>query len=134
MTPWTVVLQAPLSMGFPRQEYWSGLPFLSPEDLPSPGMEPVSPVPPALQEESFLLSHQGHQYSFKSWSSWEEVCSPAQSVVQKPVSVCSPCRLSACYRQHPPPSHPQWGVVEPCAPYPSRIGFLCYRSENSLCP
>ena len=35
--------QAPLSMGFSRQEYWSGLPFLSPEDLPDPGIEPMSP-------------------------------------------------------------------------------------------
>ena len=42
-TPWTVAYQAPTSMGFPRQEYWSGLPFPSPGDLPHPGMEPVSP-------------------------------------------------------------------------------------------
>ena len=39
-TPWTVAYQAPLSMGFSRQEYWSGLPFPSPGDLPDPGMEP----------------------------------------------------------------------------------------------
>ena len=39
MTPWTVVRQASLSMGFPRQEYWSGLPFPSPGDLPNPGIE-----------------------------------------------------------------------------------------------
>ena len=43
-TPWTVSHQAPLSMGFSRQEYWSGLPFLSPGDLPDPGMEPMSPA------------------------------------------------------------------------------------------
>ena len=36
-TPWTIVCQAPPSMGFPRQEYWSGLPFPSPGDLPNPG-------------------------------------------------------------------------------------------------
>ena len=42
-TPWTVPHQAPLSMGFPRQEYWSGLPFLPPGDLPDPGNEPMSP-------------------------------------------------------------------------------------------
>ena len=41
-TPWTVVLQAPLSMGFSRQEYWSGLLFSLPGDLPRPGIEPVS--------------------------------------------------------------------------------------------
>ena len=42
MTPWTVAHQAPRSMGFARQEYWSGLPFPSPWDLPHPGIEPVS--------------------------------------------------------------------------------------------
>ena len=43
-TPWPVACQAPLSMGFPRQEYWSGLPFPPPGDLPDPGIEPVSPA------------------------------------------------------------------------------------------
>ena len=43
VTPWSVARQAPLSMGLPRQEYWSGLPFPSPGDLPDPGMEPMSP-------------------------------------------------------------------------------------------
>ena len=44
VTPWTVARQAPLSTGFPRQEYWSGLPFPTPGDLPDPGIELVSPV------------------------------------------------------------------------------------------
>ena len=43
-TPWTVAYQAPQSMEFSRQEYWSGLPFPSPGDLPNPGIEPGSPV------------------------------------------------------------------------------------------
>ena len=42
-TPWTAAYQAPPSMGFSRQEYWSGLPFPSPEDLLDPGIEPGSP-------------------------------------------------------------------------------------------
>ena len=46
-------------MEFSRQEYWSGLPFLSPGDLPDPGIKPVSPVAPALQADSLLLSHWG---------------------------------------------------------------------------
>ena len=49
-TPWTVAAQAPLSIGFSRQEYWSGLPFPSPGDLPDPGSEPESP---ALTAEFF---------------------------------------------------------------------------------
>ena len=48
-TPWTIAHQAPLSMGFSRQEYWSGLPFPSPGDLPNPGIEPRSP---ALQADA----------------------------------------------------------------------------------
>ena len=46
-TPWTRAHQAPLSMGFPRQEYWSRLPFLSPGDLPNQGIKPVSPALPS---------------------------------------------------------------------------------------
>ena len=42
--PWTAAHQAPLSMGFSRQEHWSGLPFHSPGDLPDPGIEPKSPA------------------------------------------------------------------------------------------
>ena len=49
VTPWTVTYQAPLSKGFSRQEYWSGLPFPSPRGLPDPGIEPGSP---ALQADA----------------------------------------------------------------------------------
>ena len=52
----TVACQASLFMGFSREENWSGLPFLLPEDLPDPGIKPVSP---ALQADSLLLSHWG---------------------------------------------------------------------------
>ena len=48
-TPWTVTCQAPLSMGFSRQEYWSGLPFPTPGDLPNPGIKAVSLKSPALE-------------------------------------------------------------------------------------
>ena len=58
-TPWTVACQSPLSLGFSWQEYWSGLPCPSPGDLPDAGIEPASPVPPALQADSLPLSHQG---------------------------------------------------------------------------
>ena len=54
-TPWTVASQAPLSMEFSRKEYWSGLPFPSPEDLPHPGIKPRSP---ALQVDSLLSDRQ----------------------------------------------------------------------------
>ena len=56
---WIVACQAPLSIGFPKQEYWSGLPFPSPGDLSNPGIEPASP---ALQADSLPLSHH--------WTHW----------------------------------------------------------------
>ena len=62
VTPWTVTYQAPPSMGFSRQEYWSGLPFPSQGDLPDPEIEPASPV---LQPDSLPLSHQGNFYHSK---------------------------------------------------------------------
>ena len=48
VTPWTVAQQAPQSKGFSRQEYWSGLPFPSPGDLPDPGIKPASLASPAM--------------------------------------------------------------------------------------
>ena len=52
-TPWTLARQAPLSMDFSRREYWSGLPFPSPGNLPDTGIEPVSPVTPILAGRFF---------------------------------------------------------------------------------
>ena len=64
-TPWTRAQQAPLSLESPRQEYWSGLPLLSPGDIPDPRIEPTSP---AWQADSLPLSHLG-----------EMTCNPAGS-------------------------------------------------------
>jgi len=57
MTPWTTAHSVPLSLGFPSQEYWSGLPCPLPGDFP--GIEPMSPTSPALQVDSLQLSHRG---------------------------------------------------------------------------
>ena len=62
MTPWTVAHQAPLSMGFSRQEYWSGLPCLSPRDLPDPGVEPMSFLSTALAGGFFTTEPPGKSY------------------------------------------------------------------------
>ena len=65
-TPWTIARQAPLSMGFSRQEYWSGLPFPSPGDLPDPGIKPGSPalqadaLPPELLGKPWTPCLHGH--------------------------------------------------------------------------
>ena len=57
-TPWTVAHQAPPSMGFSREEYWSGVPFPSPRDLPDPGIKPRSP---AMQADA-LTSEPGESH------------------------------------------------------------------------
>ena len=61
VAPWTVVYQSPRSMGLPRQEYWSDLPFPSPGDLPDPGTEPMSS---AWQVDSLTLSHLGSPHTY----------------------------------------------------------------------
>ena len=60
-TPWTVAYQAPPSMGFSRQEYWSGLPFPSPGDLHDPGIKPGSPT---LQADALTSEPQGKLCGF----------------------------------------------------------------------
>ena len=72
MTPWTVACQAPLSLEFSRQEYWSGLPFPSPGDLPNLGIEPGSPE---LQADSSLPEPPGKPLS---------VCKPSFPQVRCP--------------------------------------------------
>ena len=64
VTPWTVAYQAPPSMGFSRQEYWSGVPFPSPGDLPHPGIELVFLLSSALQVILYPLTYQGSPVAF----------------------------------------------------------------------
>ena len=59
VTSWSVAHQAFPSMGFPREKYWSQLPFPPPGDLPNPGIKPVSPASPALQVDYIPPSHWG---------------------------------------------------------------------------
>ena len=65
VTPWTVTHQAPLSMGFSKQEYWSGLPFPSPGNLPDSGVKPTSLRSPALASGSSPLAPPGKPRSIK---------------------------------------------------------------------
>ena len=77
--PWIVALQSPLSVEFPSQEYWSGLPFPSPEDLSNLRIEPTSP---ASQEDSLPLSH------------WESPLGPVSNVLSPPSDTLY---FSECY-------------------------------------
>ena len=77
-TPWTTAHQAPLSIGFSRPEYWSGLLFPPPGDLLDPGIKPASPVSPALQADS-LPSEAPVQFS---------------SIAQLCLTLCDPMNCS----------------------------------------
>ena len=75
-TPWTVARQAPRSMGFSRQDYWSGLPCPPPGDLPKPGMEPTSLLSPALAGGFFTTSAPGKPQEEKMFG--QKVCLAAK--------------------------------------------------------
>ena len=64
-TPRTVARQAPLSIGFPRQEYWNGLPFPPPGDLPDPRIEPLSPTSPVKIKTDYSLLHVWDYFKMK---------------------------------------------------------------------
>ena len=66
-TPWTVALQAPVSLGFSRQEYWDRLPFPTSRDLPDPGIRPASVVSPALAGRFFITVPPGKPRNEKHW-------------------------------------------------------------------
>ena len=72
VSPWTVAHQAPLSLGFPRKEYRSGLPFPPPEHLPNPGIKPTSPVSPALADRFFTTEPPGRPKDY-IWHSKNQV-------------------------------------------------------------
>ena len=90
-TPWTVVYQAPLSMVFSRQGYWSGLPFSSPGDLPDPGIKPGSPTLQAdalpiwatidLRLASFFLTSGIAKFWILSWKQQGKSLSVAQGLL-----------------------------------------------------
>ena len=87
VTQWTVACQALLSMGFSRHEYWSGLPFPPPGDLPDPGIEPGSPE---LQVDSLPTELRGKQVEgvkrgqpYRPHSPWEPWCTLGSSKEQR---------------------------------------------------
>ena len=104
VTPWTVFHQAPLSIGFSSQEYWSGLPCPSPGDLPDPGIEPVSPVAPALQADSLRLSHQGSPEIQVQFSSVAQLC----LTLCDPMSCSMPGLLVHHQLPEPTQTHVHW--------------------------
>ena len=72
-TPWTIAHQAPASMGFPRPEYWSGLPFLSPGDLPNPGLPQCRPILYQLSHQGSLTNYEAGYICLPPTSEWSSI-------------------------------------------------------------
>ena len=112
MTQWTVVCQAPLSMEFSRQEYWTGLPCPSPRDLPDPGIKPRSP---ALQADSLPSEPPGQfpggsvvttlcfHYQGPGFSPWsrgvQQIKKGGNKVILASAQLCDPGKESHCFSQ-----------------------------------
>ena len=123
MTPWTVARQAPLSMEFSRQEFWSGLPFPSTRDLPNPGTEPRSP---ALQADSLPSELPGkHRYQTRVFhvsciSRWVFITSTPWETHSNP-AYCLPNSIPFHPSSH---SHLFW--------FPIKVVFLPFPCISAL--
>ena len=113
-TPWTVAYQAPSSMGFSRQEYWSGLPFPSPGDLPNPGIEPGSP---ALRQMLYCLSHQGSPSNVRNLTMLQFT---GGNILWLSTAVSSPIPHPSTHLLSHPPLHPML-----LKPSPPKTTFTC---------
>ena len=91
VNPWTAACQGPLSMGFSRQEYWSGLPCPHPRDLPDPGIEPVSLTSPALAGRLFTTSATSEASASRGSmaSHWLSPCQERRGISLLPFGLCS---------------------------------------------
>ena len=103
-TLWTVVQQAPQSMGFPRQEYWSGLPFPSPGDFPDPGIKPTSLVFPALAGRFFTTVSPGSPVLFQTLKLRSNGFGLGElrheaPITQSPWQLPCGCQISLCFEQ-----------------------------------
>ena len=101
VTQWTVAHQAPLSIGFLRQEYWCGLPFPSPGDLPNPGIEPGSS---ALRADSLPLRHQASPITYVRDDNFSTIFISSQIKTPELLPLTfkwlSPCKMFNCLNSY----------------------------------
>ena len=91
MTPWIAACQAPLSMGFPRQEYWSGLPLPSPGHLPDPEIKPTSLASPSLAGRFFTTEPPGRPVHSVGFDKRIMICTHHYSIIQNSfTALCAP--------------------------------------------
>ena len=141
LTPWTVICQVPLSIGFPRQEYWSRLPFPSSGSLPDPGVKPVSPtlVGGFFTTEPPEKPHIGIVSPLSTSSTRMVHCDKCQLQINKPLGLILPRETldsrfptfgdwSSCLLIHPPLSpgseagHPRTSLSSPWRGSSARLG------------
>ena len=94
-SPWTVARQAPLSLGFSRQEYWSRFPFPSPGDLPDPGIKPTSPVSLALAGKLFTTKPPGNISALLRSETRSPLSSPCEDPARRRMSASEEDSLQA---------------------------------------
>ena len=103
VTPWIIAHQAPLSIGLSRREYWSGLPFPSPQELPNPGTEPGSP---ALQTDSLPSELQGSSYikylSVDIYKGITHICIYNETFIKIKILKTQSIQHKQCQRHSPP--------------------------------
>ena len=119
VTPWTVAYQAPPSMGFSRQDYWSGLPFLSAGDLPNPGIKPGSPawqtrtLPSEIPGKPLLY----RRFSIAIYVTQGKACmsiqSPNSSHPASPMATCPFPKSASLVLPHYCSVAQSWGLCDP---------------------
>ena len=132
-TPWTIARQAPLSMGFSRQEYWSGLPCPPPGDLPDPEIEPGSPAAPSLAGGFFThwATWEGPDES-QAASGWCTVASPPLTpILTTPRNVPKHLSLTICSEGQP--SVIRVSGREKCPQENEPVFFFLFLKQGSLC-
>ena len=140
--PWTVALQAPLSTEFSRQEYWSGLPFPPPGDLPNPEMEPVSPASPAQTGRFFTA--RVTRVGMPQTSEHLHTSVPLPTVLllrgtaSSPLPTWIPAHTSRAWcKWHLLPealsSSLGWGYSSPCAPIGPHFHLYLSTHHTGLC-
>ena len=135
--PQTVALQTPLSMDFFKQEHWSGLPLLTPGDIPNPGIEPTSPVPPAFASRFFTASATWEvSYASLRWAVTSRVrlFLTTQTVArQAPLSMgILQARILGWVAMPPPGDLPNTGI-EPRSPATQVDSLPAELSESESC-
>ena len=125
-TPWTVAHQAPLSMGFSRQEYWRGLPCLPPGDLSDPGIKPASLAAPALAGRFFTAEPSGKPFPHHSTRRFFNSSWTSYNLTQLWLCLPSDCiGWQSLKRLHPSQAHPKSRLS---------LGLLTHRWEIPIVP